>query len=66
MGLPSSPDGMPQDSVATTMATPEILPVWKHVDDVLIENLSVRVAMPTRMTYKGGRDEIWGSKPNRI
>ena len=48
---------MPQDGVATTMVTPEILPVWKHMDDVLIVKLSVRVAMSTRIPSKGGRDE---------
>ena len=56
---------MPQDGVATTMATPEMLPVWRHVDDVLILNLAVRVAMSTRMPPKVGGDERWGSKPKK-
>ena len=43
--------------MATTMVTPEILPVWQHVDDVLIKNLAVRMAMSTRMPLKGGGDD---------
>ena len=58
-------DGMPQDGLAKTMATPEMLPVWQHMDDVLIAKLAVRVAMSTRIPSKGGRDEIWVSKPNK-
>ena len=56
---------MPQDGVATTLATPEMLPVWKHVDDVLIAKLAVRVETSTRIPSKGGGDERWGSKPNK-
>ena len=56
---------MPQDGVATTMATPEILPVWRHMDDVLIANMAVRVAISTRMPSKGDGYEIWGSKPKK-
>ena len=56
---------MPQDGVATTMATPEILPIWQYVDDVLIGNLAVRVEISTRMPSKGGGDERWGSKPHK-
>ena len=48
-GCRGMPGGMPLDGVATTMATPEMLTVWIHVDDVLIKNLAVRVAMSTRM-----------------
>ena len=53
---------MPQDGVATTLATPEMLPVWKHVDDVLIAKLAVRMATSTTMQPKGGGYEIWLSK----
>ena len=56
---------MPQDGVATTMAMPEMLPVWQHMDNVIIVKLEVRVAMSTRMPLKGGGDEIWGSKPKK-
>ena len=49
--------------VATAMAMLEMLPVWRHMNDVLIANLKVRLEMSTRTTLKGGGDEIWGSKP---
>ena len=49
----------------TAMATLEMLPVWKHVDDVLIANIAVRVAMSTRMPSNGGGYERWGSKTNK-
>ena len=55
---------MPQDGVDITMLTLEIMPVWKHVDDVLIAKLSVRLVMSTKMPSKGGGDERWVSKPN--
>ena len=48
---------MPQDGVDMNMSTPEMLPVYQHMDDVLIPNLALRVAMPTRMPSKGGGDE---------
>ena len=51
------PDGMPQDGVATTMVTPEMLPEWRNVDDVLIAKTAVRVAISTRILLKGGGDE---------
>ena len=56
---------MLQDGVAMTMVTPEMLPIFQHVDDVLIKKLSVRLAMSTRMTSKGGGDEKRGSKPKK-
>ena len=59
------PVGILQDGVATTTAMLEMLPVWRHVDDVIIANLEVRVEMSTRMPQKGGRDERWGSKPKK-
>ena len=42
-----------------------MMPVWRHIDDVLIANLAVRVAMSTRMLSKGGLDERWVSKPKK-
>ena len=56
-GCRGRPGGMPQDGVATTMATPEMLTVWQHMDYVLIAKLSVRLVMSTRMPSKGGGDE---------
>ena len=56
---------MPQDGVATTMATLEMLPVRKHVDDVIIENMAMRVTISTRTPPKGGGDERWVSKPKK-
>ena len=56
---------MPQDGVATTMATPEMLPVWRHMDYVLIANLAGRVEILTRMLSKGCGDEILGPKPKK-
>ena len=56
---------MPQDGVATTMVTLEMLNVWRHVDDVLIAKLTFRVAMSKSMPLKGGGDERWGSKPKK-
>ena len=47
------------------METPEILPVWRHVDAVLIKKLTVRVTMTTRIPSKGGGDKRWGSKPKK-
>ena len=47
------------------MATPEMLPIWVHVDDMLIVKLSVRVAISTRMPLKGGGDKRWGSKSKK-
>ena len=44
-GCLGRPDGMPQYGVAMTMVTPKMLNVWRHVDDVLISKLSVRVVM---------------------
>ena len=41
---------------------PEMLPIWRHLDDVLITNLAVRVPISTRISSKGGEDERWGSK----
>ena len=64
-GCRGRPGGMPQDGVATTMATSEMLPIWRHVDDVLIAKLSVRAAMSTRGVLMGGVDERWGSKPKK-
>ena len=64
-GDQGSPDGMPQDGVATTLATPEMLPVWKQMDGVLIAKLAVRVETSTRIPSKGGGDEKWGSKPKK-
>ena len=65
-GCQGRTNGMTQDGLATTMVTLEMLPVWRHVDDVCIANLSVRVAMSTRMPSKGGVDEIWVSKPKKF
>ena len=45
------------NGVAATMVTPEILPVWKHVDGVIIAKMELRVAMSTRMLYLGGGDK---------
>ena len=59
------PDEIAKDDVATTMAMPKILTVWRHVGDVIIVDMAVRVAMSTRMPSKGGGDEIWGSKPKK-
>ena len=56
-GCLGRPDGMPQDGVATTMVTPEMLPEWRNVDDVLIAKTAVRVAISTRILLKGGGDE---------
>ena len=56
---------MQQDGVYTTTATTEMMPVWRHVDDVLIKNLEVRVAISTRIPSKGDGYERWGSKPNK-
>ena len=64
-GCQGSPHGMPQDGLDTTMATPEMLLVWQHVDAEIIAELEVRVAMSRRMTSKGGGDERWGSKPKK-
>ena len=64
-GCLGRPDGILQDRVATTMVTPEMLPVWRHVDDVLITNLSVRVTMSTRGVLMGGGNERWGSKSKK-
>ena len=47
------------------MVTPEMMHVYKHVDDVLIANLAVRVAISTRISSKGGGNERWGSKPKK-
>ena len=52
--------------MAATMATPEMLPVCRHVDDVLIENLTVRVDMSTRMLSKVGGDNRRVSKANKF
>ena len=60
------PDRIPQDDVATTMATPEMMTTWRDVDDELIVKLTVRVEMSTRMPLKGGGDERLGSKPKKI
>ena len=60
------PNRIPQDGVATTMATPEMLPMWRHVEDVLIANMLVRVAISTSRPSKGGRDERWGSKSKKF
>ena len=51
--------------MSKTLVTLEILPLWKHVDDLLIKNLEVRVVISTRMPSKGSGDEIWGSKPKK-
>ena len=64
-GCRGRPNGMPQDGVATNIATPEMLPDWRHMNDVLIAKLVVRVAMSTMMPSKGGGDERWGSKLNK-
>ena len=42
-----------------------MLHVWRHVYDVLIANLAVRVAMSTGIMSKGGGDDRWGSKPKK-
>ena len=42
-----------------------MLPVWRHVDDMLITKLAVRVDISTRIPSKGGRDERWRSKPKK-
>ena len=55
-GSRGRPDRMPQDGVSTTMATPEILPVWLHVDGMIIAKLAVRLVMSTRMLSKDGGD----------
>ena len=39
-----------------------MLPIWRHMDDVLITKLAVRMATSTRMPSKGGGYEIWLSK----
>ena len=59
------PNGMPQDGVSTTMVMPKILPVWRHMYDVLIAKLAVRVAMSTSMPSKGGGYDRWGYKPKK-
>ena len=56
---------MPQDGMANTMLTPEMLPVWLHMDDVPIANLAVRVSKSTNMPSKGCGDKIRGSKPKK-
>ena len=48
-GCRGRPNGMPQDGVDINMETPEMLPVWRHVDDVFIAKLAARVVMSTRM-----------------
>ena len=48
-GCQGRPGGIPRDGVATTMATTEMLNVYRYMDDVLIAKLAVRVAMSTRM-----------------
>ena len=35
------------------------------MDNVLMAKLEVRVVKSTRVPSKGGRDEIWGSKPKK-
>ena len=55
-GCRSRPDGMPQDGVAKNMVTPEMLPDLRHMNDVLISNLVVRIEISTRITLKGGGD----------
>ena len=47
---------MPQDGVAKNMVTPEMLPDLRHMNDVLISNLVVRIEISTRITLKGGGD----------
>ena len=64
-GYRGRPNGIPHDGVDTTMATPEMMLVWRHVDDVLIAKLAVRVTIPTRILLKCGRDERQGSKPKK-
>ena len=59
------PNGMPQDGVSTTMVMPKILPAWRHMYDVLIAKLAVRVAMSTSMPPKGGGYDRWGYKPKK-
>ena len=65
LGFPGRPIGMMQDGVATTMVTPEMLPIWRHVNDDLITKLALKVAISERMTPKSGGDERWGSKPKK-
>ena len=64
-GFQGRPVGMIQDGVATTMVTPEMLPIWRHVNDDLITKLELKVAISERMTSKSGGDERWGSKPKK-
>ena len=59
-------DRITYDGVDTTMSMPKLLPVWQHVHDVLITNLTVRVAMLAMMSSKGGGDERWRSKPKKF
>ena len=65
LGCRGRPNGIPQDGVATTMVMPEMQPVWRHVDDVFIANMAVRVAMSTMILSKDGKDERWVSKYNK-